>query len=81
MYEYYPFSPHTGVTIVNVFILLFSSVNDNFEFSQNYYYYHFYHHCEFFINIVLSSSLLRCYKLPCFVLCVCLFLSLVGLLS
>jgi hypothetical protein len=27
------------------------------------------------IIFLLSSSLLRCYKLPCFVLCVCFFLS------
>jgi hypothetical protein len=32
MYEYYPLSPHNGITIANLFISLFSPVSDNFEF-------------------------------------------------
>jgi hypothetical protein len=32
MYAYSPFSPHNGITTGNVFNLLFSPINDNFNF-------------------------------------------------
>jgi hypothetical protein len=32
MYAYIPFSPHNGITSVNVLILLYSPINDNFNF-------------------------------------------------
>jgi hypothetical protein len=32
MYEYYPFSPHNGITIADVLILLSSPVKDKFDF-------------------------------------------------
>jgi hypothetical protein len=44
MYEYYPLSPHSSITIANVFILLFSPVNDKFDLSWNYYYYYYYYY-------------------------------------
>jgi hypothetical protein len=37
MYVYCPFSPHNGITTGNVLISLFSPINDNFNFSWNYY--------------------------------------------
>jgi hypothetical protein len=54
MYEYYPFSTHNGITIVNVLILLFSPVSDNFHLSWKYYHYYYincrilYSVCKFF---------------------------------
>jgi hypothetical protein len=38
MYEYCSLSPHNGITIANLLVLIFSPVNDNFDFSWNYYY-------------------------------------------
>jgi hypothetical protein len=37
MYAYNPFSSHNGITTGNVHILLLSPINDNFNFSWNYY--------------------------------------------
>jgi hypothetical protein len=34
MYEYFPFSPHNGVTIANVLILILRPVTDNFDFHE-----------------------------------------------
>jgi hypothetical protein len=38
MYVYCPSSPQNGITIGNVFIVFFSSVNANFNFNWNYHY-------------------------------------------
>jgi hypothetical protein len=38
---YYPFSPHNGITIAVVLILLFSPVKDKSDLSWNYYYYYY----------------------------------------
>jgi hypothetical protein len=34
MYAYSPFSPYNGITTGNVLILLFSPINDNFNFKE-----------------------------------------------
>jgi hypothetical protein len=59
MYEYYPFSPHNGITIADVHILLFSSVKDKFDLSWNYYYYYYYINCLIlhFLQVVCLLSL------------------------
>jgi hypothetical protein len=53
MYEYYPFSPHNGITIADVLILLISLIKDMFDLSWNYYYYY---HC-YYINCFILYSL------------------------
>jgi hypothetical protein len=63
MYEYYPFSPHNGITFAYVLVLLFSPVNDNFGHLRNYYYYYYYYVdrlilyfvCKFLIVFVCVS--------------------------
>jgi hypothetical protein len=37
MYVHSPFSSHNSIATGNIFILLFSPINDNFNFSWNYY--------------------------------------------
>jgi hypothetical protein len=61
MYEHYPYSPHNGITIANAFISHFLAVNDNFDFSWNYFYYyikclilHFV--CKFFCFVLLTRA-------------------------
>jgi hypothetical protein len=59
MYEYYNFSPHNGITIAKILILLFSPVNDNFDLSWNYYfYYHYYCCCYYYCYHLFISTYL-----------------------
>jgi hypothetical protein len=61
----YPFSSHNGITIANVFILLFSHLNDNYDFHGMIIIIYYYYYC---INCLILYFVCKFFVVPFYVL-------------